>query len=65
MLGGRSMALFRFRGIPPAWSSALSELGYSESQIALILKGHRDRIPNPSSVLEHYASVTPARSSRL
>ena len=32
-----------FQGIPPAWTSTLAELGYSEAEIALILKGRRNR----------------------
>ena len=40
-----------FQGIPPAWTSTLAELGYSEAEIALILKGRRNRgVPELSHV---------------
>ena len=53
---------FNFQGIPPAWLSTLSELGYSEGEIALILKGCRDRAPDPS-VHDCSPTVTPSLSS--
>jgi hypothetical protein len=51
--------LFRsFQGIPPAWSSTLAELGYSEAEIALILKGRRNRVPDLTSVQDYPLSTS-------
>ena len=51
--------LFRsFQGIPPAWSSTLAELGYSEAEIALILKGRRNRVPDLTSVQDYPVSTS-------
>ena len=48
-----------FQGIPPAWSSTLTDLGYSEAEISLIQKGRRNRVPAPPSLPP---SITPLRS---
>ena len=51
--------LFRsFQGIPPAWTSTLAELGYSEAEIALILKGRRNRVPDLTSVQDYPVSTS-------
>ena len=56
---------FSSQGITPTWSSTLSELGYSEADIALILKGRRNRAPDLSSVHDCSPTVTLSRSQSL
>ena len=52
-----------FQGIPPAWTSTLAELGYSEAEIALILKGRRNRgVPELTSVQDHPSSTSTSLS---
>ena len=51
-----------FQGIPPAWTSTLAGLGYSEAEIALILKGRRNRVPDLTSVQDDPSSMSNSRS---
>jgi hypothetical protein len=51
-----------FQGFPPAWSSTLAGLGYSEAEIALILKGRRNRVPDLTSVQDGPLSTNASRS---
>jgi hypothetical protein len=51
-----------FQGFPPAWSSTLTGLGYSEAEIALISKGRRNRVPDLTSVKDDPLSTRSSRS---